>query len=343
MRFIGIDVHKQIYTACVLDDNEKVIDELNDIPVSDEGLCEITARYEPNDCVILFENLTRAHFVYHWFSAKGYDVTVAHTGHGSLQLVSGTNMKNDSVDAYKLALIAKDLYNERRFIRVTHITDVGNMKNKSLVRIYEECSKIHSEMNLRIQEYMSMNGLQLPERYKSFDSKRSIKYILGLNDPALNIMVNMMSHAMEQEEYAEGELERLMKGREDVKLLTSIKGISTRTASVIVTVIDGIGRFSSPEKLVSYVGLGIRHSESAGKVKKGHITKEGDSLFRKVVANVIAKHSMFCGGSDLSKYYRRMKMQFPHWKAVTCCMRKLTCIIWAMLTRNEPFRFHPGA
>lgn len=342
MRFIGIDVHKQIYTACVIDDNEKIVEELKDRPTSDEGLWEITSRYKPEDCVILFENLTRAHYVYHHLSAMGYKVTVAHTGHGSLKLVSGTNMKNDSVDAYKLALIAKDLYNERRFIRISHITGKDNMRNKSLVRVYSECSKIHEEMNLRIQEYMSMHNMELPANYKSFDSSRSMRHILGFNDPALNIMVRMMAAAIEQEEYAEGELAKAMKDDEDVKILTSIKGISVRTAATIVTVIDGIERFESPEKLVSYLGLGIRHSESAGKVKKGHITKEGDSLVRKVLANAVTKHSMFCRNSDLSKYYRRMKAQFPFWKAVTACMRKLACVIWAMLTRKEQFRFSPG-
>jgi len=343
MRFIGIDVHKEIYTACVLDEDEKVIDEMKDCPTSDEGLSELTSKYRPEDCVILFENLTRAHYVYHHLSAMGYSATVAHTGHGSLRAISCTNMKNDSVDAYKLALIAKDIYNERRFIRVSHITDEDNMRNKSLVRVYSECSKIHEEMNLRIQEYMSMHNMCLPENYKSFDSKRSMRFILSFSDATLNIMVKMMAAAIEQEEYAEKELAKAMKDNEDVKILTSLKGTAVRSAATVVTVIDGIERFGTPEKLVSYIGLGVRHSESAGKVKNGHITKEGDPLVRKVLANMVAKHVMFCPGSDLSKYYRRMKSRMPHWKAVTACMRKLVCIIWAMLTRKEVFRFHPGA
>ena len=102
MKLTGIDVHKQIYTTYVLDDNEKVIDELNDLSTSDDGLCEPTARYGPNDCVMLFEDLTRAHLIYHWFSAKGYDVTVVHTGHGSLQTIYSNFISDPHFSSYDI-------------------------------------------------------------------------------------------------------------------------------------------------------------------------------------------------------------------------------------------------
>ena len=34
MKSIGIDVHKRIYTARILDDSEKLVGELNDIPTA---------------------------------------------------------------------------------------------------------------------------------------------------------------------------------------------------------------------------------------------------------------------------------------------------------------------
>ena len=34
MKFIGIDVHKRIYTARIPDDSEKLVGELNDIPTA---------------------------------------------------------------------------------------------------------------------------------------------------------------------------------------------------------------------------------------------------------------------------------------------------------------------
>ena len=34
MKFIGIDVHKRIHTACILDGSEKLVGEPNDIPTA---------------------------------------------------------------------------------------------------------------------------------------------------------------------------------------------------------------------------------------------------------------------------------------------------------------------
>ena len=35
MQFIGIDVHKRIFTACILDENEEVVGEIVDAPTTE--------------------------------------------------------------------------------------------------------------------------------------------------------------------------------------------------------------------------------------------------------------------------------------------------------------------
>jgi len=57
----------------------------------------------------------------------------------------------------------------------------------------------------------------------------------------------------------------------------SIKGVSVQTAVTIYTAIDGIERFETPEKLVSYFGLKITRHESGGyHDEHGHINKHGN-------------------------------------------------------------------
>ena len=50
MEFIGIDLHKRIFTVCVLDENEKVIDEMIDVETSEKGLDLFMSRHPPDDC-----------------------------------------------------------------------------------------------------------------------------------------------------------------------------------------------------------------------------------------------------------------------------------------------------
>lgn len=159
MKFIGIDVHKRIYTACILDDSEKLVGELNDIPTTLEGLQKLTKLYPPEDCFIVFENLGRAHFVKRVLNDMGYSLEVAHTGHGAMQQIASANLKTDSIDAYKLALVAKDLWMGRRYIRTAHLSSDENMRTKALCRIVAECAEIRDEMNLRIKEYIALHNI----------------------------------------------------------------------------------------------------------------------------------------------------------------------------------------
>ncbi len=342
MRFIGIDLHKRIFTVCVLDENEKIVDEMIDVETNEKGLDLFMSKYPPEDCRIVFENLTRAHFAFHYLYDHGYAVDVAHTGHGALGEIANCNFKTDRIDAYKLALVCKDIWTGRKFIRRSHLSDGDVMRMKGLVRVHNQCASIRDEMYFRIGDYISLHNIPPHPRFKDISGKKYRDYLLAMDDPALTMMVSTMANAMEQISYAESKMKEYADKSEDIRLLMTIKGISILTAVTIVTAIDGIYRFETPGKLVSFFGLAVPHKESAGKkVKIGVITKEGDPLVRKYLANAILQHNMWCGDSDLSRFYRSKAEVMPHWKAVTAAMRKLTCIIWAMLTKRTAYRFHP--
>lgn len=344
MHYIGIDVHKQICTAVVLDDNEKVIDQIVDFETSDQGLRCIADRYAPDGCRIIIENLTTAHRVYHWFKGRGYAIEGLHTGHGCITEISNTDYKTDLEDAFKLARICKDHFTGRRTYALAHFADIEDMKAKSLCRVLNDCCEERDKLNLRIQSYMDQFGIKLPGGLKSVSSKSASEYLSGLNHPALRIMVGRMQSCLKDIENAKKDLEKLYEHNEDIQNLMSIKGISIQTAATIYTAIDGIERFDTPEQLVSFTGLKITRHESGGKRDEhGHINKRGDPLVRKYLANVVVKHPIYYPDSDLSRFYLRKKETMPHWKAVTAAMRKLVCIIWAMLTRHQTYHFNAGS
>ena len=340
MNYIGIDLHKFIWTMVVIDDNEKVVEQIVDAETSVKGLEHIVQNYAADDCVIAFENLTRAHFADNFFKKHGYRTIVLHTGHGCVAEISKSNYKCDLEDARKISIICKDIATGRREYRLAHLTDQQNMIVKSLLKTWDDCSVEYEKNNLRIQEYMNMNDLHLPEGYKSFTAKRSLRFMKTLDHPALTIMCELQECLTKQIDYAESTLEKMYADDEDMRLLTEIKGIGLETAAVILTTIDGIHRFDSPEKLVSFFGLGLRRCESGGVERGRHITKEGNPRVRKLLANVIKNHARCYRNSDLTRFYERMKEKKDHWDAVTAAMCKLTRIIWAVLYKGEPYRLN---
>ena len=340
MNYIGIDVHKSICTAVVMNDDEKVIDQIIDFGTNDEGYSFIVDHYSPEDSYILFENLTTAHRVYHFFKDKGYRVEGLHTGHGCVTEISKTDFKTDLEDATKLARMCKDHFTGRREYSMAHFADIDSMKAKELCRVMNDCSEQRDKLNLRIQAYMDMFDIHLPGRLKKVYSNRAIEYLESLNHPALTIMIKEITSLMELIKEAKKGLESLFSDNEDVKNLMSIKGIAIQTAATIYTAVDGIERFETPESLVSYFGLKITRHESGGdRDMHGHINKKGDPLVRKYLSIIVVSHPKHYPDSDLAKFYKRKKEEMPHWKAVTAAMRKLVCIIWAMLSKHQTYRF----
>ena len=67
---------------------------------------------------------------------------------------------------------------------------------------------------------------------------------------------------------------------EDVKLLMGIPGVNYYTALLLTSEIGDFSRFSSANKLVSWLGLAPRVHQSANTIYNGRITKEGSPRVR---------------------------------------------------------------
>lgn len=136
-----------------------------------------------------------------------------------------------------------------------------------------------------------------------------------------------------------GRLEADMDGiKTDVqKLLRSIPGIGRTCAAAIAARVGDISRFSSPEKLVAFVGLDCRVHESGTSIKgKGYITKRGDRLLRHLLflaANVSRRYI-----PELGAYYAKHRSAGKHHFSALCAVeRKLVHVIWAVWTRGTPY------
>ena len=117
----------------------------------------------------------------------------------------------------------------------------------------------------------------------------------------------------------------------------TLPGIGFILAVVIATEIGDIGRFSSPEKLVAYIGLDCRVHESGTSIKgKGYMTKRGNRYLRHILFNAafIAKRR----NPILKKYFEKKVKEGKHYFSAVCAVeRKLVHIIYAVWSRGTPF------
>ncbi len=121
------------------------------------------------------------------------------------------------------------------------------------------------------------------------------------------------------------------------KLLQSIPGVGPVSAAALVANVGDIKRFSSPEKLVAYIGLDCRVHQSGISIKgKGYMTKRGNRYLRCVLFN-----AAFIGkrrNPILKKYFEKKVKEGKHYFSAVCAVeRKLVHIIYAVWSRGTPF------
>lgn len=121
-----------------------------------------------------------------------------------------------------------------------------------------------------------------------------------------------------------------------VKQLMTITGVNMIVALSVLAAIGDIGRFSSPEKLVSYFGLNPRVRQSGDKpAYHGRITKQGRSHARAML--VEAAWSVARTPGPLRAFFKRIKEKRGNQVAAVATARKLTVIIWHLLTKGEQY------
>lgn len=105
-------------------------------------------------------------------------------------------------------------------------------------------------------------------------------------------------------------------------------------AAGLVAAVGDIGRFSSPQKLVSYFGLNPRVRQS-GLGAYGRISKVGRSHARAMLVEAAWAATKTPG--PLHAFFVRIRARRGHQIAAVAVARKLAVLCWHMLTKQEDY------
>jgi hypothetical protein len=118
----------------------------------------------------------------------------------------------------------------------------------------------------------------------------------------------------------------------------SIPGVNVHTAATFMAAIGDVGRFSSPRKLVSYLGLDPRVRQSGGSpARHGRISKAGASEPRHMLGEAAWKVTLTAG--PLHAFFERIRARRGPQIAATATARKLAVLFWHLLAREEDYAF----
>ena len=134
----------------------------------------------------------------------------------------------------------------------------------------------------------------------------------------------------------ERDIARAAPGDADVKRIMTAPGIDMVVAVGLMVAIGWIDRFNDPDKLVAYFGLNPSVRQSGdGPAYHGRITKRGRTNARHLL--VEAAWQAVRAPSPLKAFYERVRARRGNHIAAVAVARRLTILVWHMLTKEEDY------
>lgn len=124
-----------------------------------------------------------------------------------------------------------------------------------------------------------------------------------------------------------------------IKLLQTIPGIGVINASAIVATIGDGHQFKSGRDLAAWVGLTPLNKSSGGKERLGKISRMGDRYLRQLLVVGMSSQARLARSHPerIDPWTTSILERKPTRLATVAMANKTARIIWAVLTKNEPY------
>jgi transposase len=330
-RYIGIDLHRNCFTACLrLENGREYLKtwKLEDLP-------KFTAKLRPADQVAV--EVTGNTRLFHDAVAPHVERVVA-VNPSQFKVITHSVKKTDPNDARNLALyLSKDLLPEVR------MKDKTQAQIASLTQTRDSMVKLRTALKNKVNNLCSAHGVNLDK--ESLASEKGLKAVLAMQfDLLVNLELKIIIDQIRSLNKSIAELEEAI-GKEGQKLeghknLTSIKGIGGLSGSILLSIIGDIQDFADEGKLAAYFGIVPRVSNSNETEHTGRITKRGTKLGRTTLiqcALIAQRYSPY-----LKTYYEKIKSRRGTGKAIVALARKFLGIIYRTLKNQWVFADFPN-
>jgi len=322
-RHIGIDLHRNRFTVCILAENGR--DYLSTWDISQLG--KFTSKLRATD-EIAVEVTGNTRLFCDAVSPHISRVVVVNPQR--FKVVSQSVNKTDDNDARRLAFfLSKGLLPEVR------MTDKEHAQVKSLAQTRDKLVKLRTSLKNKINNILSAHGINLKK--EALSSEKGLSEVLGMMlGPLVDVEIRILVDQIRSLNKSISELEKTIheSGRQlkGYKNLKSIKGIGPLGASILMSVIGDVKDFPDEGKLASYFGIVPRVSNSNETMRTGRITKRGSKLGRTTLvqcALIAKRYSPY-----LSRYYEGVKTRRGTGKAIIALAHKFLKVIYNTLKND---------
>jgi transposase len=332
IRYIGLDVHKRVVEACVLDEAGKILWRTRFELSRDRLVSFAMVRLQPTDRVVV-EATTNTWAVVRALKPHVAEVVVSNPM--QTKAIAQAKIKTDKVDALVLAQLLRC-----DFLPRVWEPDEATQELRRWVSRRSSLVGDRTTVKNRLHAVLAQRLLAPPAAELFGKVGREWLHTVPL-DAEGRWLIDSDLRLLEAIEREIASLDEILatKGYADdrVRLLMTLPGVQVTVAQTLVSAWGDIRRFQDADHAAAYLGLVPSTKQSANRCYHGPITKAGRSHARWIL--VQAAHHVRLHPGPLGVFFRRLAKKKNYNVAVVATARKLAVIAWHMLIQNESYRY----
>ena len=334
--YVGLDVSMKATAVSIRRDGRRI---WRGTCASDpQTIASLIRKRAPSVKRVVFETGPLSVWFYHALTAEGMPAVCIDARHAKAALDMAPN-KTDANDADGLAHLA-----EVGFFREVRVKGFGSMLTRTLVAARARLVHITTELSNQIRGILKTFGLIVPAG-KGATFERNVRDLLETRSNLAAVVLPMVE-AWRDIRVRAAELGRQLAAEarqsQACRLLMSIPGVGTITATSFATAIEDPPNFKSSRSVGAWIGLTTRRYQSGEVDYDGHISGRGDrqlrSLLYEAAAVILTRSSR---ESALRTWGLQLRERVGFKRAAVAVARKLAVVMHTMLKTGELFNPNP--
>ncbi|MGQ0536786.1 MAG: IS110 family transposase [Methanobacteriota archaeon] len=280
---------------------------------------------------VLVEASTTGKGVVRFLRGLGVEAVLVHP---DALMMTLRKKKTDEEDAQHIALVGQIGAAHEAYVPTEYeetLRTLGRRRRDMTLRL--------TELQVKAKAALQRNLVEAPAgRLTSEPCRRRwerLEEIPAAEKVALGGILREIAFLVGEVEAIKLEILKATDGDERIRRLLSIPGVDVMNAAMFLGEFGEMTRFPTPKHAASYAGLTPARWQSAETVIPGRITKRGSPHLRHALLEAAHQATRYPG--PVQATYRRLRGRIGTNKTLVACARKLSHVVWAMLTKGVDY------
>jgi transposase len=286
--YVGLDVHKKSWDVSIYVDNV-FYKSLSMSPPSTKALIGILQKNLPGgNYHVVYEAGFSGFWIYDELTENGIDCVVVSPADIPMSN-KDKNFKTDRNDSKQLAQKLR-----AGLLEGINVPEKMQREHRALLRLRNKYVRDRTRIKNYIKSNLMFFGKVIGEDYedtrswskKFIQSLSKIKYLSEQGKAVITELLKTLTFYDDVIKDVDTKIKQLSSTnqyKQDVEILSSVPGMSTLSAMIMLIEIGDFKRFEDTNKLKSYIGLIPQEHSSGEKEIKTGITRRGNKYLKKII------------------------------------------------------------